>query len=321
MLRSSFCGACAVALGILAVAFPFRGDASSLVTVSVPAVQAFQTGSIVLGFDEVPGNAGGSTPGAAGTPVQLQSRVTQRYRDQGVLFSSSAGPIGVVSVQGLSNQSDAHSPYNLIGGTESIDTIPRLSWYAPITLQFLDPLTGLPAVTDRVGAWNDPTGSIILLSAYDIGGNLIESVQASQGFFLGLQDPGIASATFSWVSNQATQGFSLDDVTFGFVPGASTDVGDGQRVPAQSMRAAPNPSPSGTTLQMTLERDAFITLAVYDVRGRRVRMLEQGVERAGELARVWDGRDDSGRAAGAGVYFARLDAGGRVVSRRVIRMR
>jgi hypothetical protein len=35
----------------------------------------------------------------------------------------------------------------------------------------------------------------------------------------------------------------------------------------------------------------------------------------------WDGRDDSGATAAAGVYFARLAAGGRSATVRIVRVR
>ena len=48
-------------------------------------------------------------------------------------------------------------------------------------------------------------------------------------------------------------------------------------------------------------------LAVFDVLGRRVRRIFEGPRNAGEFAAQWDGRDETGRAAPAGVYFYRLE--------------
>jgi len=51
---------------------------------------------------------------------------------------------------------------------------------------------------------------------------------------------------------------------------------------------------------------------VYDLAGRRVRMLvdPSNATAVGTHDVVWDGRDASGRAAPAGVYFARLAVDG-----------
>jgi flagellar hook assembly protein FlgD len=47
-------------------------------------------------------------------------------------------------------------------------------------------------------------------------------------------------------------------------------------------------------------------LAVYDVSGRRVALLEHGTMDAGEHRAEWNGRCSDGSAAATGVYFMRL---------------
>ena len=47
-------------------------------------------------------------------------------------------------------------------------------------------------------------------------------------------------------------------------------------------------------------------LAIYNVRGQRVRTLAQGVQAAGRYQIVWDGRSDTGAALASGVYLSRL---------------
>jgi flagellar hook assembly protein FlgD len=51
-----------------------------------------------------------------------------------------------------------------------------------------------------------------------------------------------------------------------------------------------------------------VSLRIYDVGGRLVRTLVEGTLPAGEKSVVWDGRDDTGRPVGSGVYFCRLAA-------------
>jgi flagellar hook assembly protein FlgD len=50
-----------------------------------------------------------------------------------------------------------------------------------------------------------------------------------------------------------------------------------------------------------------VRLSVYDVRGRCVARLADGHHEAGTVETVWNGRDDSGREAASGIYFARLE--------------
>ena len=52
-----------------------------------------------------------------------------------------------------------------------------------------------------------------------------------------------------------------------------------------------------------------------------MRRLHAGPLAAGEQTLRWDGRSDSGRELPSGVYFARLESGGRVESRRLTLLR
>ena len=51
-------------------------------------------------------------------------------------------------------------------------------------------------------------------------------------------------------------------------------------------------------------------VAIYDVQGRLIRTLTEGLFPQGYQQVVWDGKDRSGRAAASGVYFLRSRSGG-----------
>ena len=87
------------------------------------------------------------------------------------------------------------------------------------------------------------------------------------------------------------------------------------------LAAAPNPFGARTTLEFTLPRGGDTSLDVYDAVGRRVRSIARGRFEAGAHVASWDGRDDAGRALGAGAYWLRLGFEGRDVTRRVMRVR
>ncbi len=88
-----------------------------------------------------------------------------------------------------------------------------------------------------------------------------------------------------------------------------------------ALAAAPNPFRAATTLRLTLAREAHVDVAVYDLVGRRVRVLAHGVRAAGEHALAWDGRDGAGRELGAGLYFACVESGGDVRRASVVKLR
>lgn len=68
----------------------------------------------------------------------------------------------------------------------------------------------------------------------------------------------------------------------------------------------PNPARDGGTMRFRLGAPGRATLEVFDLAGRRVARLADGVLPAGEHAVAWTRHDDAGRRVGAGVYLARL---------------
>jgi flagellar hook assembly protein FlgD len=64
-----------------------------------------------------------------------------------------------------------------------------------------------------------------------------------------------------------------------------------------------------------------VTLQVFDLSGRIVRTLLRGEKVSGPRVVTWNGDDDSGNAAGSGVYFYRLQAGKETLARKLVLVR
>ncbi len=85
----------------------------------------------------------------------------------------------------------------------------------------------------------------------------------------------------------------------------------GGQEPALPTRSAlvggyPNPFNPGTTVRFVLAAEQEVEVAVFDLHGRRVRTLVQGVLAPGEHSARWDGRDGAGADVPAGMYLCRL---------------
>ena len=52
-----------------------------------------------------------------------------------------------------------------------------------------------------------------------------------------------------------------------------------------------------------------VRLTVFDLLGRKVKVLIDGNQAAGLNTITWDGKDDAGRDVASGIYFYHLDAG------------
>ena len=79
----------------------------------------------------------------------------------------------------------------------------------------------------------------------------------------------------------------------------------------------PNPFQTETTIRYSLPRTAPVRLVVYDVTGRVVRELVNGIQDAGDRRATWDGRDEAGSPVRSGVYVVRLEAGSTRLTRRM----
>ena len=100
----------------------------------------------------------------------------------------------------------------------------------------------------------------------------------------------------------------------------------GPPVPADSLehvlsQARPNPFVNESRFSVSLDNAADAHVAVFDILGRRVSTVFSGRLQPGTTELRWNGRHDDGRRATAGVYFYRLEMGGRVVSRRLVLLR
>ncbi|MFM7231552.1 MAG: carboxypeptidase regulatory-like domain-containing protein [bacterium] len=93
---------------------------------------------------------------------------------------------------------------------------------------------------------------------------------------------------------------------------AALDGGGGTGV-GPFVRFAPLGNPTRTTASLALVVNRAVTnglVELYDVGGRRVRVLHDGPMAAGTQSLVWDGRRSNGAKAHTGVYFVRAQLDG-----------
>ncbi len=73
--------------------------------------------------------------------------------------------------------------------------------------------------------------------------------------------------------------------------------------------AVPNPFNPLTSIRFSIPVASSVQLVIYDLAGRKIKDLAPGYLAAGEHAVTWSGKDETGRAAASGTYFARMTAG------------
>jgi hypothetical protein len=73
-----------------------------------------------------------------------------------------------------------------------------------------------------------------------------------------------------------------------------------------------------TVLPYQIPKQTEVILAVYDVLGRRVRLLEQSQKAAGFYSAIWDGLDEAGVRVKSGLYLVRMQAGEFTALRKIV---
>lgn len=104
------------------------------------------------------------------------------------------------------------------------------------------------------------------------------------------------------------------------LPGAGIASWQGEVVPEVLTLGPAEPNPFSRTTKIWLEAPSGLhaDLGVYAADGRRVATLLDGYLGPGRRGVVWDRRDAHGRCTSPGVYFLRLEAGGRVLTAKTV---
>jgi hypothetical protein len=88
--------------------------------------------------------------------------------------------------------------------------------------------------------------------------------------------------------------------------------------PVTALQAFPNPFNPTTTIAYSVPAFGTVTLSIYDVHGRLLRILVDEPKEKGRYAAEWDGQIEGGTEAGSGVYFVRMEAGRMSVCRKIV---
>jgi hypothetical protein len=83
----------------------------------------------------------------------------------------------------------------------------------------------------------------------------------------------------------------------------------------------PNPWAGSTTLGFELAKAERAALTIYDVQGRTLKRWSWASLPSGPHQLAWNGLMDNGRLAPSGILFYRLEANGRILTQKMVRLR
>jgi hypothetical protein len=71
----------------------------------------------------------------------------------------------------------------------------------------------------------------------------------------------------------------------------------------------PNPFNPVTNLEYDLQKEAFVSVTIYDMLGNQVTKLINQFQNSGRKSIQWDATNNKGQSVSAGVYLYRIQAG------------
>ena len=172
----------------------------------------------------------------------------------------------------------------------------RVLWSQPVRVS--EPGTYWAAVRMPAGQRKDALGNGPALGATEVS-------SANGSFVAGGPDGGLTAIRA--------------DLTLSLVTAGAGKAGP-EKTP-QALRtflSGTSPAHSVVTIQFGVEQRTHAVLAIYNVAGQRVRRLLAGPVDAGAHSQEWDGRDENGRDVATGIYIAKLQAGEKSVTQKLL---
>jgi endo-1,3(4)-beta-glucanase len=85
-----------------------------------------------------------------------------------------------------------------------------------------------------------------------------------------------------------------------------------------SMEAYPNPFNPLINIQYSLEKESFVNLSIYDLRGRMIKQIINESKPAGFWSTQWNSKNENGNTVSAGIYLCSIQAGDILETRKII---
>jgi len=122
------------------------------------------------------------------------------------------------------------------------------------------------------------------------------------------------------VVNAAAHGLASGRaIKYTTMPPNSASVDEGAPLPVRLLQSRPNPVRGGAQIHYDIPTAGHVTLRIFDATGAVVRTLIDGTRPAGAGHVAWDGRNDRGSIAPAGVYFYRMNGDGFAINRKIVK--
>lgn len=115
-----------------------------------------------------------------------------------------------------------------------------------------------------------------------------------------------APLSFVCFDDATTDNYGMFTISVRRVSETDSPIASSSRDTALHLQVV-SPAIMSAMIQYALDSHGFVSLTIFDVQGRRVRRLVDGLQAGGVHVIRWDGRNDARHVVGSGVYFARIE--------------
>jgi len=83
----------------------------------------------------------------------------------------------------------------------------------------------------------------------------------------------------------------------------------------------PNPFNPSTTIEYSVPKTTKVKLRIYNIRGQLVKELVNQTVEPGKYKVVWEGKNNAGHSVASGVYFYRIEANGKTITKKMLMLK
>ena len=166
----------------------------------------------------------------------------------------------------------------------------------------------------------DPITDCRDLSSYSVyrDGVIVDSLITSTMYV----DPGLPSGDYIYNITAVYDGDWESDWSVD-APVTVTGTTNNILIPVRTELSGnyPNPFNPTTTIKFSLKEDSDVSIMIYNIKGAVVRTLIDGEMNKAYHEIIWDGKDNTGKQVGSGVYFYKMKAEKYTATKKMILMK
>ncbi len=88
-----------------------------------------------------------------------------------------------------------------------------------------------------------------------------------------------------------------------------------------ALHLSPNPFYTTADIQYNVIRAGKVKVDVYNIKGQHIKSILEETKSSGSYQLIWDGKDKAGNKVAPGIYFMRLEADGKALTKKMLKLK